>query len=440
MTGRRAFIGGLSALAAGCCLPPARRRLRIESADASFVPEPILRPFGFKGGYLSELWQTRVRLASTSHEGVGLGVQSCLWSDAGVFSAFAEKEANGFMFAMTKRAAEISEGMEFETPPELLNAVFPEVLSYGRRLTGRAGLRPTFALNALVPLDFAAWRLYASENGMRNYDQMLPEKFRAAQSARHSRCAAIPLVTYGSSVKDVENLVKDGYFFLKIKIGHPGTQDEMLAKDCARISAIHAVLKDMKTPWTENGRPAYYFDANGRYERKETFLRFVDHLAKIGAAELTMIIEEPFDEQNEIDVSDIPARLAADEAAHTVDDAEKRMDMGYRAMALKPIAKTLSVSLAIAAAAKRRNIPCFCADLTVNPVMVEWNKAVAARLDVFPGLKGLGLVESNGEQNYVNWERMRRALPYPDAPWTRTKNGLFELDADYWNKSGGVLQ
>ena len=69
----------------------------------------------------------------------------------------------------------------------------------------------------------------------------------------------------------------------------------------------------------------------------------------------------------------------------------------------------------------------------------RWNKAVAARLDAFPGLKGLGLVESNGPQNYVNWERMRRELPYPDAPMTRTRNGLFELGDGYWNKSGGVL-
>ena len=97
------------------------------------------------------------------------------------------------------------------------------------------------------------------------------------------------------------------------------------------------------------------------------------------------------------------------------------------------------MSLMIAKAAYDRGVPCFCADLTVPPVMVEWNKAVAARLDAFPGIKGLGLVETNGAQNYVNWEKMRRALPYPDAPWTRTRNGLFELDADYWKKSGGVL-
>lgn len=439
MTSRRDFLGGLSALAAGCCVPENRRRIRIVGSEASFVPEPILKPFGFKGGYLSELWQTRVGLASERCAGTGFGVQSCLWSDAAVFASFPEKDANGFMFAMTRRAAEIARGMDFETPPELTATLFPEILSYGRKLIGRPDLRPTFALNALVPLDFAAWRLYAAENGFADYDSMLPDEFRAAQSARHARCASIPLITYGTSASEVAELVGDGYFFLKIKIGHPGSQEEMLARDCARISAIHSALKGAATPWTDNGCPAYYFDANGRYERKDTFLRFVDHLEKIGALERTAIIEEPFDEMNELDVSDIPVRLAADESAHTVEDAERRMDMGYRAMALKPIAKTLSVSLGVAAAARRRGVPCFCADLTVSPVMVEWNKAVAARLDAFPGLRGLGLVESNGAQNYVNWEKMRRALPYPDAPWTRTRNGLFELDADYWKKSGGVL-
>ena len=417
--------------------------MKIAGASAGYTPEPILKPFGFKGGYLSELWQTRVELSSASgSRGVGLGVQSCLWSDAAVFAAFPEDRANGLMFAITKRAAEMAEGMEFETPPELTRRLFPEMLAYGRKLTGRPDLRPTFALNALVPLDFAAWTLYAAENGLADYDAMLPEEFRGAQSARHARCASIPLVTYGTSVEEVAKLVEDGCFFLKIKIGHPGSQDEMLAKDCARISAIHEALRDAATPWTENGRPAYYFDANGRYGSKGAFLRFVDHLAEIGALERTAIVEEPFDEADEADVSDIPARIAADESAHTVEDAERRMDMGYTAMALKPIAKTLSVSLAVAAAAKRRGVPCFCADLTVSPALVEWNKAVAARLDPFPGLRGLGLVETNGGQNYVNWDRMRReALPDPDAPWTRAERGVFELGEAYWNRHffGGII-
>ena len=416
--------------------------MKIAGTSAGYAPEPILKPFGFKGGYLSELWQTRVELSSASgSRGAGLGVQSSLWSDASVFASLGERESNELMFAMTRRAAEMAEGVEFESPPELTEGLFPEILAYGRRVSGRRDLRPTFALNALVPLDFAAWTLHAAENGLRGYDEMLPERFAAAQSARHARCASIPLVAYGTSVEEVVKLVEGGCFFLKIKIGHPGSQEEMLAKDCARVSAIHEALLDAATPWTDSGRPAYYFDANGRYEEKETFLRFVDHLAKIGALERTAIIEEPFREENEVDVSDIPARIAADESAHTVEDAERRIDMGYGAMALKPIAKTLSVSLGVAAAAKRRGVPCFCADLTVNPVLVEWNKAVAARLDLFPGLRGLGLVETNGGQNYVNWECMRQALPDPDAPWTRPEGGVFELGEAYWSSPffGGII-
>ena len=416
------------------------KRITIAETRADFSPEPLVRPFGFKGGSLTELWQTYVRLATADCAGEGLGVQSCLWSDAAVFAAFPEKAANELMFAVTKHASEIAKGMEFESPHRLLEAVYPEALAYARKVTGRGtSLRQTFVLNALVPFDFAAWTLYAHENGFAGYDEMLPDEFRAAQSARHARCASIPLVSYGVSMDEVRTLADSGYFFLKVKIGHPGAQDEMLAKDCARVAAIHEAVRHMETPLTECGHPLYYLDANGRYERKETLLRLIDHLDRIGALERTAIIEEPFDETNEQDVSDVPARIAADESAHTVEDAERRMDMGYRAMALKPIAKTLSVSLAVAAAAKRRGVPCFCADLTVSPPMVEWNKAVAARLDAFPGISGLGLVESNGEQNYVNWAAMRAALRRPDAEWTKVRNGVYELAADYWACGGDLF-
>jgi hypothetical protein len=96
------------------------------------------------------------------------------------------------------------------------------------------------------------------------------------------------------------------------------------------------------------------------------------------------------------------------------------------------------MSLKIAQLAHERGVPCFCADLTVSPLLVEWNKNVAARLAPFPGL-GLGLVETNGHQNYRNWETMRSYHPAPDAPWAQTKRGVFELDADYYARSGGVF-
>jgi L-alanine-DL-glutamate epimerase-like enolase superfamily enzyme len=225
---------------------------------------------------------------------------------------------------------------------------------------------------------------------------------------------------------------------MKIKLGQPGTQAEMLEKDKARLSAIHAAIGGARTPYTADGRLPYYFDANGRYESKDTLLRLLDHAKSIGAFEQIALVEEPFPEELEVDVSDIPARLAADESAHTDRDALARIEMGYQAIALKPIAKTFSMSLKIAQLAHERGVPCFCADLTVSPVLVEWNKNVAARLGAFPGL-GLGLVETNGHQNYRNWEQLRRHHPAPEAQWSQTRRGVFELDADYYARSGGVF-
>ena len=39
-----------------------------------------------------------------------------------------------------------------------------------------------------------------------------------------------------------------------------------------------------------------------------------------------------------------------------------------------------------------------------------------------------------------DWEKMRRDLAYPDAPWTRARKGVFTCDADYYAKSGGILE
>ena len=35
---------------------------------------------------------------------------------------------------------------------------------------------------------------------------------------------------------------------------------------------------------------------------------------------------------------------------------------------------------------------------------------------------------------------MRRDLAEPDARWTRTERGVFACDADWWAKSGGILE
>ena len=412
----------------GSVIPVALKTITIAGVNSNFEREPLIRPFGFKGGYMTEIWQTVNYLKSTSGEHrIGLCTQNVLWSDAQVFASHSESGGNALMFALTERALQIMKGQSFSTPVELLDNILPEVYAYGQKITANPQLRKTFALNALVGTDNAAWLLYATENGFTTFDQMIPKAYQPALSNHHGQVAAIPLMAYNIPINEIQAAVEQGYFFMKIKIGQPGTQEEMLEKDKARLTAIHQAIGNVRTTHTKDGKLPYYFDANGRYEKKETLMKLIDHAKKIGAFDQIAIIEEPFAEELEFDVTDIPVRLAADESAHTDQDAIKRMEMGYKAIALKAIAKTLSMTMKIAQAAHERNIPCFCADLTVNPILVEWNKNVAGRLNSFPGLGNLGLVESNGHQNYKNWETMMSYHPRKDGAWVRAANGVYEL-------------
>jgi L-alanine-DL-glutamate epimerase-like enolase superfamily enzyme len=420
---------------------PARlKTITVAEVNSNFEREPLIRPFGFKGGYMTEIWQTVNYLKSSSgvHQ-IGLCTQNVLWSDAHVFAAHSESGGNALMFALTEKALQILKGQSFITPLDLLDNILPEVYAYGQKISNNQNLRKTFALNALVGIDNAAWLLYAKENGFTTFDQMIPQAYLPALSNHHKEAAAIPLMAYNIPVNEIQSAIEQGYFFMKIKIGQPGTQEEMLEKDKARLTAIHQAIGSVRTKHTKDGKLPYYFDANGRYEKKETLLKLIDHAKKIGAFDQIAIIEEPFAEEPEFDVSDIPVRLAADESAHTDKDAVKRIEMGYQAIALKAIAKTLSMTMKIAQAAHAQNIPCFCADLTVNPILVEWNKNVAGRLNSFPGLGSLGLVESNGHQNYKNWETMMSYHPRKNGAWAKQKNGVYELNDEFYRTSGGIF-
>ena len=433
-----ATFTGVSAWSLPGCKNPAKT-ITIQSIGSNFEREPLIRPFGFKGGYMTEIWQTANFLKTTSGiEKVGLCTQNVLWSDASVFASHSESGGNELMYALTEHALQLIKGQSFTNPVELVDSISEDVYQYGIKITGNPKLRKTFALNSLVGVDNALWMVYAAENRIRNFDDLIPENYRPALSQHHKTVASIPLMAYSIPVSEIVQAVDSGYFFMKIKIGQPGTQEEMLTKDMDRLSSIHKVIGHYRTPHTDTGTLPDYFDANGRYEKKETLLRLIDHAKKIGAFEQIAIIEEPFPEELQTDVNDIPIRLAADESAHTDKDAITRIEMGYKAIALKAIAKTLSMTMRIANVAKERNIPCFCADLTVNPILVDWNKNVAARLDPFPGL-GTGLLETNGHQNYKNWTTMETYHPYKDSTWRKTQNGVFNLDKDFYDKSGGIL-
>ena len=447
MLSRRNFLkttaaGGVTAFAgmySGVRAAADEKRITIETVKSDFEREPLIRPFGFKGGYMTEIWQSANYMRTSSGTArVGLCTQNVLWSDAAVFDAHSESGGNALMFALTEFALQLVKGQSFVNPVKFQEELLVEVYRYGVKITANPGLRKTFALNALVGIDNALWMIYAAENGITNFDDLIPLQYRPALSQHHTKVASIPLMAYSIPVAEIVDAVKSGYFFMKIKIGQPGTQADMLSKDMERLSAIHKAIGHFRIPYTDSGKLPYYFDANGRYEKKETLLRFIDHAKKIGAYDQIAIIEEPFTEKAEIDVHDIPLRLAADESAHTDHDALLRIEMGYKAIALKAIAKTLSMTMKIAQVAKTQNIPCFCADLTVNPILTDWNKNVAARLDPFPGV-GTGLLESNGHQNYRNWQVMESYHPYSQAGWRKPQNGVYHLDNDFYLKSGGIF-
>ena len=448
-------IGGTASLLTGCAKRDKKSRtlssftaisgektIEIEKVSANFEREPLIRPFGFKGGYMKEIWQTAAMVSSVGvGKKIGICTQNVLWSDPAVFGNHSESASNSLMFAVTERALQMIRGEKFRNPVQLQEDIFDELHEYAKKVTKNEKLKETFTLNSLVGVDNALWLLYCAENGITRFDDMIPKAYRPALSNHHDKVASIPLMAYAIPVEEIKKAAEDGFFFMKIKIGQPGTQEEMLQKDMARISEIHAAIGNARTPHTESGKLPYYFDANGRYETREGMRALLDHCRKIGAFDQIAIIEEPYAEDARFEVRDLGVRIVSDETAHTDRHALERIEMGYGAMALKPIAKTMSMSMKVAQVAHEHNVPCFCADLTVNPILVEWNKNVAARLASFPGIVGgMGLVESNGHQNYLHWSEMMGYNPTAQASWTLPKRGVYDLTPEYFERSGGIFE
>ena len=415
----------------------------IKNVKTAFEIEPLLHPFGFKGGALTSLWQYAVYLETDSGLfATGLGNQNTLWSDAALFAAHSPDASSAMMYLITEYAAAQLEGLSFTTPQAALDAILPSVITYAQKITGRDDLRTTFVLNALVGVDHALWKLYEQLTGGHGLDSVLPEGAKEALSHRHEKISLIPLISYGVTQEEIRKLATDGFFLLKIKIGSDpekdGDLDKMLAWDKQRLLEIHNTVKDITTPHTQSGHIAYYLDANGRYDSIERLQKLLDYAKEIGVLERTVIVEEPFPEEYKCDVSSLPVLIAADESAHSPEDVEERIALGYRAIALKPIAKTLTITMRMIEVAFAHNIPCFCADLTVGPLLLEINKSIAARLPCLPGLN-LPVVEGNGWQNYSHWTKMQSYNPAKDQSWTVLQNGLYPLDESFYQMSGGMF-
>lgn len=414
--------------------------IKIRSVNLNFEREPLLRPYGFKGGSVSESFHSIVLLESESGiKKVGVAKQSVLWSDEHVAAAHTSAGGNALMLAVTDYALKRVEGQTFTGPMALQDHIFPDVYRYASEITGNSELRVNFVLNALVGLDHAAWLLYAAENGLSSYDEMIPAEYRPVLSHRSDFVASVPSLSYHTPAEDFQKLADEGFFIMKIKLGQPGSQSEMLEKDKARLSAIHEKIKDVRTKHTPDGKLPYYLDANGRYEELKTVRGLLDHARKIGAYEQILVFEDPFAVENKTPVHDLDVLVASDEGAYSEETAQERIDLGYRAFALKPIAKTLTRMLRVARIARQNDIPCYCADLTAYPLLLEWNRSFVSRLEPFPGL-GFSFIETNGHQNYRDWEEQISNHPFPNAPWMRPVEGVYRFSSDYYERSGGLFE
>jgi L-alanine-DL-glutamate epimerase-like enolase superfamily enzyme len=437
--------------------------IRFNRYDFDIRREPFVRPFHFKGGSFNEKWinittlfpgereedsqavgKTGSKVADPSAPRyTGIGGNAVLWSDPAVFAGHSETGGNLLMSLMAERAAALlsarfREGEEFPHPIAAIQSIVPQLHEFGRTVSGRADLRVTFTLNAAVSLDLALWKLYAAGEGIDSFGELIPRVYAGALPARQRLVARVPLVTYNLPEQELLDIVDEGHFLLKIKIGQAGSQSRMLDKDLTRLERIHRLLKDRTTEQTKNGLLAYYLDANGRYEDRETLLALVAGLERIGALDQVVLLEEPFPDDSEYDVRDLPLRIAADESLHSVEDVRRKIELGYGAVALKPAGKTLSMSILMAAEAQSQGVPCFVADSACVPLLVDWNRIVAAHLPAFPGL-ACGILESNGAQNFRNWPALIRDHPCAGASWLEPQGGMYRLGEDFYARAGGIF-
>ena len=192
--------------------------MRILKSRLGMAREPLIAPFGFKGAYLTELWQSAAELSTADARGLGLGVQSVLWSDAAIFAALGQERGNALMLDMSRHALRLLEGMELAAPTDMLTELLPRVLSYGREQSGKADMRETFALNALVCVDNALWQLWAREQGTEELAALIPPRYSARLTHRQQALGCIPLISYATGEKEILRLADEGAFLKEKRV------------------------------------------------------------------------------------------------------------------------------------------------------------------------------------------------------------------------------
>ena len=414
--------------------------MRIVHADLQIHRQPFARPFAFKGASYREKWILVAKLRDASGiEAIGISGTAVLWSDSTVFSAHTEVGGNLLSASVLEFALRELLNLDFTDPFHLQNEILGPAHSYARQITRNPDLRMSFTLISLVALDNAAWMLHAKLKQIESFDSLIPHAYRKSLSEKQTQLALAPAVGYNLPIAQLRSILTNGAYVLKIKIGQPGIQSEMVDKDLARLRQIHELAENFQTTGTESGNVLYYLDANARYEKKESIEALLEGCLKAKIHDRIVLLEEPFDDPRDQDVSDLSVRVAADESLERIEDLNTRREQGYGAMVIKPAGKTLSLAFQMAKASTESGMPCFVADNACVPLLLEWNKNVGARLPVFPGLQG-GLIESNGPENYGNWTELLGEFPIPNAPWLKPQEGSFVLDDDYYRRSGGIFE
>ena len=407
--------------------------------------QPLARPFTFKGGSFSEKWINVIRLFADRTAGApaggnrtisvsAVGSNAVLWSDAAVAHAWSEAGGNALMTLLAERALQLAQGMAFEHPVDAFQSIRPELHQWARRITGRPDVSPTFCLNSMVALDFALWKLYSLRRGTTCLQELLPAESREALCETTQSLLRVPLISYKLPATEVSELVGQGHRVLKIKLGQAGEPQEMVQRDSRRLEQIHRAVQQQQQPLPVH----YYLDANGRYPDLKTLMSLLDRIDRSGILDRVIILEEPFAYQQHIPVHSVPLRVAADESLHDIADLQQRADLGYRALALKPAGKTLSLSVLMATRAARLGIPCFVSDSACVPSLVQWNLAFAALLPPFAEL-GMGLIETNGAQHYANWTELLHEHSARSRDWLTPRNGVFTINQEFMAHSGGVF-
>lgn len=413
--------------------------LKITDSDFAVSPEPLRKPIGFKGAQMTQMWHNRVTLSGGGSRVCAEGGFSVLWADDRVFLAHSEVGGNMLMATVADYGLQCARRVRFLTPVDLQDQILPEVHDYACTITKLPDLSPAFTLQALVALDHAAWLLFAQENNLKSFDEFTSAGYAAPLPERHRRIGCIPLLSYNMTPAEISRLVEVGHFVLKINIGARGGPAEMLAADKERLSMIHRLVGHTETAHTPDGKIRYYLEANGRYRARRQVEELLDHAAKQGFLGQIALFEEPFAEPRDESLAGFPVIFAADESVRSVKDLAGLIDVGFRAVAVKPAGKGLTNTLRETSEALRLGAMALVSDSSCTPAMLDWNKNVAARLPALPGMK-MGLMEMNGHQYYANWARLVAAHPAADEPWIRPQHGIFRLEKSFYDRAGGLLE